>query len=290
MATVIEHGSGGKGLSLSGQPLVFQRARRVLPLKRSRKRRILRTTHVLALTVLLAGLFFALDRAYLFLISWDNLTIKKIELRCDRDPLRRDLERFFATRPLGNILLCDLPVLQREIKTHSWVKDVRIQKVFPSTLKIEILERIPFALLEKNGLALVDEDGNVLEPAASADTWRYPVVRDESAFLERFWEKWEAARACLQSLTPSEQAGLLALECSDDGRLTLQFKEDPLRLILDGTGVREKLDRFVSLRADLEKRFGALDYADLRLDDRIIVRPLEPLVEHPPSKSQKEAE
>jgi len=290
MATLIDHGPGGRGISIADQPLVFQRKQRSRSAKGSRKRRSLQTKHVLALFALLAGFFFALDRAYLFLISWDRLTIRAIELRCGREPLRQDLERYLRTRPLGNILLCDLSALRTGIKAHPWIQDVRVQKIFPSTLKIEVLERVPFALLEKNGLALVDREGAVLETSASPDRWPFPVVRDEGGFRERYPEKWETARASLEALTPAERNRLLSLDCSDDGRITLAFRDDPLRLILDGTLVREKLDRFAACRADLEAQFGALDYADLRLDDRIIVRPLEPAAVNPPPKSQKEAE
>jgi cell division septal protein FtsQ len=291
MAITIDHEAGGKRISLAGRPLVFQRGPRSLTLKGSLKRRTLRTRHVLALFALLAGFFFALNRAYLFLITWDRLTVRTIELGCSREPLRLNLERFLRTRPLGNILLCDLSALQKQLGAYSWVKDVRIQKVFPSTLKIDVLERAPFVLLEKNGLALIDEEGTVLEPSVSAAAWPFcPVVSDEGAFRERFQQKWENARACLESLTATERTRLLSLECSDDGRITLQFREDQVRLILDGTSVREKLDRFAACRVELENRFGALDYADLRLDDRIIVRPQEPASENPPAKSQKEAE
>jgi hypothetical protein len=99
MATLIEHGHGGRGISLAGQPLVFRRKQRSRSAKGSRKRRCLRTNHVLALFAILAGFFFALDRAYLFMISWDRLTIRTIELRCGRQPLREDLERHLRTRP-----------------------------------------------------------------------------------------------------------------------------------------------------------------------------------------------
>lgn len=291
MATLIDHGTGGRGISFADQPLVFQRKRRAMALKGSRKRRSLRTGHVLAMFALLAGFFFAFDRAYLFLISWDDLTIRKIELRCGRGSVRQDLERFFKVRPLGNILLCDLPALRTAIKAHPWIEDVRIQKIFPATLKIEILERVPFALLEKGGLALVDKDGLVLEAPAAADAWACPVVRDEGAFRDRYPEKWQAARACLEDLTPAERAGLLSLECSDDGRIMLEFRDNPVRLIVDGPSVRDKLDRFAACRDDLEAQFGPLEYADLRLEDRIIVRPLDPAPATPPQpKSQKEAD
>jgi cell division protein FtsQ len=240
---------------------------------------------------LLAAFFFALDRAYLFLISWDRLTVRTIELHCGRESVSRTLKAFLQTRPLGNILLCDISALQRQLESYPWVRDARVEKVFPATLKIEILEREPFVLIEKNGLAVVDVEGTVLEPSVSSEAWPgLPVVRDENGFRDGFWEKWETARACVEALTAPERVRLLALECSDDGRITLQFKEDTARIILDRSAVREKLDRFAACRAEIESRFGPLDYADLRLDDRIVVRPQEPTAANPTPKSQKETE
>ena len=293
MATYIDHGPD-KRAALGGRPLVFQRGERAQVVKAGRNRRKLGAGHVLALTALLAGVFLAVDRVYLFLITWDQLTVRPVELRCGRAPLRSDLERFLRERPLGNLLLCDISALRRELRTHPWVREASVQKVFPSTLKIEVAERVPFALLERNGRGLVDREANVLEAAASAE-WALPVIRDEAGFREGFPVKWEAARACLEALTDGERARLLAIACSDDGRLTLEFRDDPIRLILDGEAVKDeavrgRLDRFAACRAELEGRFGPLEYADLRLPDRIVVRPQAPADAPPAAKSQKEAE
>ncbi len=293
MATYIDHGPG-KRLALAGRPLVFQRGAKAKVVKAGRKRRRLGAGHVLALTALLAGVFLAVDRVYLFLITWDQLTVRTVELRCERSALRGDLERFLRERPLGNLLLCDIATLRRELRTHPWVREASVQKVFPSTLKIEVAERVPFALLERNGRALLDREGNVLEAVASP-AWDLPVVRDEAGFREGFPGKWQAARAALEALTDGERKGLLALECSGDGRLTLEFRDDPVRLVVDCETVhdgsfRDRLDRFAACRAELEGRFGPLDYADLRLADRIVVRPLGTADAPPAAKSQKEAE
>jgi len=291
MATYIEH----RPLVVKAAPLdparVFQRGHGAAAVKAGRRKRVLRVGHVLVLTVFLAGLFFALNRAYLFLISWEELTVRKIELSGGRDSVRGTLKAFLGTRPIGNILLCDISLLQLQLKSYPWVKDARIQKVFPATLKIEIEERQPLALLEKDGLALVDGEATTLERPAAADAWPgLPVVRDEAGFRDNFWEKWRTAAACLASLTPEERTRLAVLECSEDGRISLEFREDPVRVILDGTAVRTRLDRFAGLRADLEARLGPLEYADLRLGDRIIVRPRDPAPGAPPAKSPKESE
>ncbi len=290
MATLIHQGAGGKGISLGGRSLVFQRGHGSRSLQRSRKRLTLRPKHVLAVFALLAAFFFALDRAYLFLVSWDRLTIRTYELHGGRERVRQAIGRCLSSRPFGNILLCDLALLQKELKSNSWVKDARVQKVFPSSLKIEITERVPFALLERGSLSLLAEDGTVLEPSVPEGEWNLPVVRDEGAFLDRFEEKWETARACLEALSLAERARVATLECSDDGRITLRFREDPLLLILDGTFIRERLDYFTAHREAWESEYGALETADLRFDGRVIVRPREPQADAPPAKSQKEAE
>jgi cell division septal protein FtsQ len=290
MATMIHPGAGGRRLSLAGRPLVFQRGHRPPSLQKSRKRLTLRLKHVLALFVVLVGFFLALGKVYLFLVSWDKLTIRTYDLHGGRDEVRGTVDRILRSGPLGNILLCDLQLLQDRLKACPWVKEARIQKVFPASLRIEITDRVPFALFEKGSLALVAEDGTVLEPSVQADSWLLPVVRDEGSFLVRLREKWEAARACLKDLSDEERSRLASLECSDDGRITLRFRQDPLRLILDGTAVREKLDFFAAHREAWEGLFGALDYVDLRFEGRAIVRPLEPPPEDTSAKSQKEAE
>jgi cell division septal protein FtsQ len=291
MTTYLEHGRLLTKTAPPDQAPVFQRGHRTAAVKGGRKRRALRLGHVLGLTVLLAAFFFGLDRTYLFLISWEELTVRKIELAGGRESVRQTLRAFLRTRPIGNILLCDLSLLQRQLKSYPWVKDARIQKVFPATLRIEIQERQPFALLERDGLAVVDREATALERSAVAGSWPgLPIVRDEAGFREDFWEKWRAATVSLDALTPAERERLVVLECSDDGRVTLEFRDDPVRVILDGRAVRERLDRFATWRADLEGRFGPLAYADLRLDDRIVVRPQEPAPGDPPPKPQKESE
>jgi len=296
MATMIERDTGARRLAFDVRPLVFQRSRRPAAEARNRKRVALRLWHVLGLLALAVVFFIALGRLYLFVASWDRLTIRTFEFHGGSAAVRRTLDGTLSSRPLGNILFCDLAVLQGRLKSCPWVREARVQKVFPSSLKIEITERTPFALLDKGGLSLLAEDGTVLETSVAAGAWSLPVVRDEGAFAGRFEEKWETARACLEALSPAERARLASVECADDGRLTLQFRDDALRLVLDGTAVRERLDLVAARRPEWESRFGTLDTVDLRFDGRVIVRPLDPQPQlqaeagSPAAKSQKEAE
>jgi cell division septal protein FtsQ len=272
MATVI----GELGREKSG-PLFARRpflrpGERDLPLQKNKRRRALRLKHVLVLLGLQAGFFLAVRGAYLFLITWDQLAIRKVEVVCAKDNLRQTLENYFAVPRLGNILLCDIQSLRGDIRRLAWVKDVSIQKVFPSELRITVVERTPFAVLERDGLLLADEEGRVLERVYSLEEYRLPVISDENGFASNFLEKWEAASRCLETLPRAERDRLAGVRCGDYGSLELIFKDDPVRVVVDRESPVENLALFRLRRPEWERLFGPLAAVNMCYDSRIYLR------------------
>ncbi len=247
---------------------------RALP--KSRRRRVFGVRQVLALLALQAAFFAAFREAWLFLVTWDELAIRKVTVACARPDLKRAIEAFYAGPRLGNILLCDLEAVRLQVRRLAWVKDAGVQKVFPSGLRITIVERTPFALLERDGLRLADEEGRSLEPVYSPDEYALPVVSDETGFAAGFDEKWEAARRCLRSLPPAEERQLVGVRCSDYGTLELAFRDDPVRIVVSAASPADGLAAFRAGRADWEGRFGRLAAADMSFDGRVYLRPAEP--------------
>jgi hypothetical protein len=269
-------------LGREGRPSLFARRLFLRPgdqarvLRKGRRRRRFGPGHVLVLLGLQAVLFAGLREAYLFVITWDELRIREVRVVCARDGLRQRLEAFYAAPRLGNILLCDLETVRAQVRRLAWVKDASVQKVFPAALRITVVERTPFALLERDGLGLADEDGHILEPVASPRDSALPVVSDETGFASEFTEKWGAARRCLQSLPRTEKDRLIGIRCSDYGTLELAFRDDPVRIIVGTEAPAEELAVFRSRRADWETRFGPLQLADLSLGSRVYLRPAQP--------------
>jgi len=245
---------------------------RDLPVRKGRRRRVLRPVHVIALLALQAGFFLAVREAYLFLITWEELTIRKVDVVCAKDNLRRALQDHFATSRLGNILLCDLDRLRGDIRRAAWVKDASVQKVFPSTLRITVVPRTPFALLERGGLGLADDEGRVLERADSLEGYGLPVVSAADGFAEGFAGKWEAAARCLRELPPAEKARLLGIRCGDYGALELSFKGDPVRVVVGRISPAAGLARFRARRAEWESIAGPLASVDLSYDGRVFLK------------------
>ena len=275
MATVIgELGRERKG-PLFARRFFLRPGERDLPLQKSRRRRVLRPGHIMLLFALQAGFFLAVREAYLFLIAWDELAIRKVEVVCAKDNLRQTLEDHFAAARLGNILLCNLRSLRADIRRLAWVKDVSIQKVFPSSLRIAIAERTPFALLERDGLLLADEEGRALERVYSVEEYNLPVISDGNGFASGFYEKWEAASRCLRGLPAAERDRLLGVRCGDFGTLELCFKDDPVSIIVDRESPAEDLALFRSRRQEWEGLLGPLAVVNMSYAGRIYMRAAE---------------
>jgi hypothetical protein len=226
--------------------------------------------------VLQAGFFVAVRETYLFLITWDELTIRKVTVTCAKPSLRQTLADFYASPRLGNILLCDLEAVRAQVRRLAWVRDASVQKDFPSGLRIAVVVRTPFALLERDGLVLADEDGHALESVYSLDEYPLPVIADESGFASGFYEKWGAARRCLENLPPAEKGRLRSIRTSDYGTLELAFRDDPVKVIVSAASPADGLAAFRAQRAGWEARFGPLAAIDMSFDGRAYLRPAPP--------------
>ncbi len=270
-------------------PLVFQRGDGALRGHQAPRRAAVRFREVLVMFGLLAGTFYAFSRTYLFLISWDKLAIRSVDVVCTRASLKRDLGRAFAEHRLGNILLCDIGGLRAQVRSFPWVREARIRKAFPSALRVEIEERVPRALLERYGLTLVDGEGAELGAPGTPEESSLPVLADRNGFRNGRAEKLRLAWACLDGLPAAERASVSRLDLSDLGTVELVFRDDPVRVRLGGREFAERIRLFREHRAEWEGALGALDTVDLRFDDRVYITLRGPQGPDVPAGPQKEA-
>ncbi|MDH7512996.1 MAG: cell division protein FtsQ/DivIB [Clostridiales bacterium] len=256
-------------------PRRFQRGLEKVPVKKIQRKLTLKLKHIILFFLLFVGLFYLLTKACIFLITWDELAVKRTEVLSRLDFVARDLAPIVEASRLGNLLLLDIASLQDRIEAHRWVKKAHLRKVFPSTLRIEIEERLPAAVLrvgEAN--LLIDEEGVMLERLNAREESHLPLLVDTSQFKGYYREKLNLAWACLNSLTPEIRGEVEALDFSQVDSVSLTFRDRPTRLILGTDRFLEKIQFFLSSLPRLESSHGPLEYVDLRFDDRIYFKPL----------------
>lgn len=66
--------------------------------------------------------------------------------------------------------LVDVEELRARLLELNWVKDARVSRKLPDTLAVDIVERVPHAVLQKpDRLVLIDAEGEELEPISQAN-------------------------------------------------------------------------------------------------------------------------
>lgn len=251
--------------------LHFRRKEKKTKTKKIHRKIRLKFMHIIFFFLLVGGLFFSFQQLYLFLISWDKLNITEIKILCNKPEIKEDIEEYFYGSQLGNILLLNIDRLQETLTEHNWIKSVRIRKIFPSSLKIEINERIPSAVLNKEALFLVDREGVLLKQINQGKNTNLPLFVDSNRFRHDYTEKLQLAWNCLESLSPTLREHIQTLDLSDYGNVTVRLKNSPTWLILGNSQFSEKLQSFKLHSASLEK-YGAMEYIDLRFQDRFIFK------------------
>jgi cell division protein FtsQ len=173
-----------------------------------------------------------------------------------------------AARVTGrsSLLFLDADATRERLKANSWIADATVRKLLPGQLQIEIKEREPFALWQKDRrVSVIANDGTVLEGFVAPQLLMLPLVvgrgaetraKDFLALLDRFAGIRDQVRA---SILVGERRWNLRLKNGLDVRL-------PEAGVVGALEYLAKLDREAKLLT------RDITLIDMRLADRVTVR------------------
>lgn len=166
------------------------------------------------------------------------------------------------------------------VMRHPWVRDARVRRVFPDTVRVEIEERVPSALLRAERMYLVDDRG-VVFMASDGKHLDLPVISgiDRSLFERHPDIPRLALRDALQIVAQLDERGVLPRDdvsevvFSESRGFTVHtLAGSRIRFGLDGFERQvDRLQRLVHRDVDLDAEV-LVDLAPSRL---AIVRPVE---------------
>ena len=271
MAVHLNSAAPHKGRAFYSDSMRFQRKKSRMKPKKIQKKKKIRARHILSSLILICCLFLLAQQSYLFLITWDSLNVKTIEINCDDSNIFSSVSRFLNQKNLGNMLLLNISELQDSLKERPLIKDIHIRKIFPSTLRVTVYERVPAALIRKDKIFMIDREGILIREVASAGGEGLPLLIDSADFRTGYREKLELAWECLDSLSDAEKGQISTLDVSRGYKMIVTLRDSAVKLFLDRLQFADQLAYFQDIRGDL-RRFGELEYVDLRFIDRIYIK------------------
>jgi cell division protein FtsQ len=191
------------------------------------------------------------------------------------EPLLRSALGFSKGDP---IIGFSLEQARMRIEKLPWVAHATVERRLPGTIVIALSERRPFAIWQNQGrYVLIDRDGQPVTDEQVAKFRDLPLIVGPGAP--------EAARVLLDALTdrPAIQGRVVAAMRISERRWNLRMKNGTDILLPEGHEV-EALDRLLQLQQDTALLDRPLEAIDMRLADRLVLRPQAGTVANPPDK------
>jgi cell division protein FtsQ len=157
---------------------------------------------------------------------------------------------------------------RQRIESLSWVEHVAVERRLPGTLVVSLTERRPFAIWQNQGkFVLIDRNGQVVANENVAAFGELPLVVGAGAP--------ESATALLDALSalPSLKSRMVAAVRVGERRWNLQLKNG-IDVLLPEGAAPAALAKLMELESSQSLLDRPLAVVDMRLPDRLVVRPL----------------
>ncbi|OEU73719.1 MAG: hypothetical protein BA869_11680 [Desulfuromonadales bacterium C00003107] len=180
----------------------------------------------------------------------------------------------------SNIFDLDLDMIGGKIEENSWVASAQVERVFPNEVTIRIEERQPQAIVRLGYLYYVDIDGEIFKMLDAGDRLDYPLISgiDRQLLLDNPEQARELLLGALGLLAELAERRVFSLDQVSELRVTTQ-EGITLYTYRGGVPVRfgqngysTKLDRLERIYRELQPRLASIDYIDLNVVERVIVK------------------
>ncbi len=223
---------------------------------------------------LLLGVYLAIGESNFFAV--DRLVIRG-DLRALDEATVREVSGIHVGDSLFRISLTDA---QGRLRRHPWVREVAVRRKLPNTVWIYVTEREPMALLNIDGLYLVDKQGDIFKAAATNELADLPIftgVNDvvvdghgvgHSQQLARLIEVYKI----FEQHPLADQVGCSEIVRDRFDQVSLVTEQPAMQLRLGHHPSVEQFDRFLTIVPNLRTSGKHVSTVDLFTERKVVVR------------------
>jgi cell division protein FtsQ len=182
-----------------------------------------------------------------------------------------------------NMLTLDIESWRQKLLASPWVADAAIRRVLPGTVNVVISERQPMGIGRINDdLYLIDDRGGIIDQyGPNYADFDLPVIdglaaapRDNGLLIDEARAALAARVLAALQIKPSLGRRVSEIDVSDVHDAVLILKGDTALVRVGSEQFAERLQSYLDLAPALRARVAAIDYVDLRFDERVYVRPV----------------
>jgi cell division septal protein FtsQ len=242
---------------------------------------ILKKALRIASRLLLVSFFlFMGHRIYVHLLGDPFFRVREVEIEGVRKISKETLLSLISIERMPNLFTVRLKEVASQVESHPWIDHVKVRKVFPNKILIQVEERKPIAILQLEELYYIDTEGVIFSRVGDRDEYNYPILtgltrealeKESDETKELITKAVELIRiADREKISPLEEISEVHMEKTFGVHCFTQI--GGLEVIMGWDHFGEKLRRLSLIWSDLQKRgwsAASIDCSDLK---RMVVR------------------
>ena len=180
----------------------------------------------------------------------------------------------------SNILEIDIRKVSDRIEQHPWVQKAFVKRELPQKIVIDVIERVPVAMINLDRLYLVDKKGVIFKEVGPEDAFDVPVLTGlESEYLAA--NKSVSRNLIEKALTIIDELnkrGTLGVDQISEinmdpyAGLTIFTLENGTQVKLGFDGYGQKLEHLKKVVANLQERYEKAEYINLNYGEKVYVK------------------
>ena len=179
---------------------------------------------VLAITAVISLFFLSF---YDYLLTSPYMKLEKVEMQGVDVKIRSELIDSCGLNSDKGLLGLKLNELKKRMEEHPWVRSVRLERRFPSTLIVEAETESPVALVVVDGIHYMNQWGEVFKEVSGSDDIDLPVITGLSGLGPDTRGQLHRASRVIKVLKsengPWSLRELSEIHLKEDGEISLYF-------------------------------------------------------------------
>lgn len=207
----------------------------------------------------------ALDNIYTTTAQWTGFTIRNVYLEGQEYTSTNHILSALDVEIGAPLFTLSLDNMQQQLEALPWVKHAVIERQYPTTLHVRIIEHTPLALWQHNGaLAVIDIEGQVIQETNIHSFSDYVVLIGEDApnYAHSFFDIANLYPELLEHISSATRIG--------ERRWNIRF-QNGLEVKLPEANPEEAWQQLSDFHKEQDILSGKFNHIDLRVSNKIYV-------------------
>jgi len=239
-----------------------------------------KTLRVTCYLLLISFSLFIGHRVYAHLLGDPLFRVREVEIEGYQKIPRETLLSLLTIEGMPNLFTLRLGDVAKQLETHPWVDQVKVRKVFPDKIWVQVVERRPIAILQLEELYYIDAKGVIFSSVGDRDQYNFPFLTglnrqtleknpaDANRLIMKALELLRIAER--EKTAPLEEISEIHMERTYGIQCFTQAEGLEVRMGWEDFG--EKLKKLSLIWSDLKKRGWAAASIDCSDAKRVVVK------------------